>query len=57
MDFGGFFIFNALCEMVDKLTSADQHSLATPIPPYIKVAGIVVGVCAISTTIIIATIL
>lgn len=55
MDWGGFFIFNFLCDKLDKFLFEEPDSLITPpMPTHIKVALAIAAVCVIATIIIIS---
>lgn len=54
MNFGGFFVFNAVCDVFNKLATSELQSPNIPIPAKIKIAGIVSAICLIATVFVIA---
>ncbi len=54
MNLGNFLFFNAICDMLDNLMTAEPKAANQPMPTKVKIAGVITALCLIATIIIIA---
>lgn len=52
MRFGGFFIFNALCDLFDK-AAGSTPTPDKPMPTHVKLAAFACAICLIGTILVI----